>query len=125
MGYAARRNPLSREGGKDPQHVAMAQIVRGCQWVKTPNQLEALLDRIVEREPDIDVDKTRDFLWEFCAFDPAAIEAEERQLAHARRMEEILAKDGRKDMYDQLVKRLPPDMQRAFAILNGVRNASH
>jgi predicted nuclease of restriction endonuclease-like RecB superfamily len=122
MGYAARRNPISREGKRDLDALAMARIARGCQFIKTPNQLEALLDRMCEKDPDTDREKTRAFLFELCSFDPVAIEAEQRQEAHAKQVAETLK--TRPDLYRELVARLPPDMQRAFHILNRHRHAT-
>jgi hypothetical protein len=84
VGRAARANPISHEGGKSPEQVAFARIVRGCTFIKTPKQLELLLDRIQERDPEARRDVIRDYLWEFCAFDPDAIEWEEK-VAEARR----------------------------------------
>lgn len=123
MGYAARRNPISRHGNPDPEALAMARIVRGCQFIRTPTQLEMLLDRICERQPDTDREATRDFLWEFCAFDAEAIRVEEAQVAQAAKIKAILDTPQQRDMYHELVRRLPADMQRAFAILNGHRHA--
>jgi hypothetical protein len=86
MGRAARMNPISHDGGKDPNAVAMARIIRGCSFIKTPAQLEKVLDRICAHDPEARRDVIRDFMWDLCTFDAAAIahEDEQRRLAERR-----------------------------------------